>query len=146
MQQVGKPSFGKLLCHVSQRVQTNYIFFDNVSTCMLYLFCNVKYSKQLPNCLKIAETSIVLIVLHCGLCVKILMCCWMTWVSIFKIEFMKVGCLFDEYYVLLIARFELPLSMVLYSWTDSIKYIYFDIWFRKIKVVLFITRDSILRE
>ena len=45
---------------VSQRVQINLIFNDNV--CLLCLSCNVKNTKLLPNYLKRAETGVVLIV------------------------------------------------------------------------------------
>jgi len=38
----------------------NFIFSDNVH--ILYLFCDVKNPKQLPNCLKRTETNIILIV------------------------------------------------------------------------------------
>ena len=40
----------------------NFIFIDNVRK--LCLSCNIKNPKQLPNCLKIAETSVVLIVFN----------------------------------------------------------------------------------
>jgi hypothetical protein len=48
----------ELFCPLSQRVQINYIFSDNVR--MLCLSCNVKKLKA--NCQKIAETIVVLIV------------------------------------------------------------------------------------
>jgi hypothetical protein len=49
--------FGLLFCPVSQRVQMEFIFFDNVS--ILCLSCNVKKSKTTAKLLKqIAETSV----------------------------------------------------------------------------------------
>ena len=51
---------GDLFWRVSQRVPINFIISDNILT--LCLSCNVKKPKQLPNCLKRAETNVVLIV------------------------------------------------------------------------------------
>jgi hypothetical protein len=50
----------KLFLPVSQQVEMNYIFSDNVR--MLYLSCYFKSPKKQSNCLKRAETSVVLIV------------------------------------------------------------------------------------
>jgi hypothetical protein len=54
---------------VSEWLRMTFIFSNNV--CILCLSCNVKKSqKQLPNCWKRAETSIVLIIVyrHHGFC------------------------------------------------------------------------------
>ena len=55
-------SFDEFFLPVSQRVEMNYIFSDNVR--ILYLIA----PKKLSNCLKRAETSVVLIVFDCVLC------------------------------------------------------------------------------
>ena len=58
--QVEKWAFGKHFWPVWQWVQINYIFINNIH--ILCLFCNVKKFKLLPNCLKRAETNIIVIV------------------------------------------------------------------------------------
>ena len=57
---------------VSQREQINCIFNDNVR--ILCLFCNTKKTTQMPNCLKMAETSVVLIVLNGAYTVAVSFC------------------------------------------------------------------------
>ena len=47
---------------VLQRMQINFIFDDNVIYCVYHAIS--KSPKQLPNCLKIAATSVVLIVFN----------------------------------------------------------------------------------
>ena len=54
-------SFDEFFLPVSQRVEMNYIFFDNIRILS-------KAPKKLSNCLKRAETSLVLIVFDCVLC------------------------------------------------------------------------------
>ena len=54
-------SFDEFFLPVSQRVEMNYIFSDNVR--ILYLS-----PQRNSNCLKRAETSVVLIVFDCVLC------------------------------------------------------------------------------
>ena len=66
--QVEKIAFGELffILFRSQRVQMNFIFNDNVR--ILCLSCNIKKSNTLPNCLKIAEINVVLIVFNGIIC------------------------------------------------------------------------------
>ena len=59
-------NFDEFLFPVSERVEMNYIFSDNIR--IVYLSWYVKSPKELSNCLKRAETSVVLIVFDCVLC------------------------------------------------------------------------------
>jgi hypothetical protein len=59
-------SFDKFFIPVSQRVEMNYIF--SVNERILYLSFYFKSPKKLSNCLKRAETRVVLIVFDCVLC------------------------------------------------------------------------------
>ena len=58
-------SFDEFFLPISQRMEMNYIFSDNIP--ILYLSWYVKSPKELSNCLKRAETSVVLIVFECVL-------------------------------------------------------------------------------
>ena len=85
----------KLPGPVLQGVWINFIFIDNV--CKLCLSCNIKNPRHLPNCLKITETSIVLIVFN-GIIYHIhpytvpIFYCLSTWITYQKSYILVSNC------------------------------------------------------